>query len=108
MFKLLVFIILILPLTVHSKDFSAAENKTLKIAKALQSFYQKGSLNLKEIKKYKNKQVVVRSINCEEVNINLPNGNQEIGTSCKAGLGSGIKIDFDAKLQPIKISYFEP
>ena len=86
MIKLLVFIILILPLTVHSKDFSAAENKTLKIANAMEGFYQKGSLNLKEINKYKNKGVVVRSIDCKEVTINLPNGNQEIGTSCKAGL----------------------
>ncbi len=96
--------------TTYGMDLSIAKGKALEITKKLAKFYQKSSFDLKEIEEYKNgkRGTAVKSIYCNKKTLDLPNGNQGIGTSCTVGVGSGFLIDFDSKLNPIKISYFVP
>ena len=96
--------------TAKANKIQDVTNKALEITRVLVPKFEKGSIDIQDIEKSKDgvPGTAIKSISCNKSKIDLPNGNQEIGYACTVGLGSGLNIILDKKLNPIKISYFAP
>ena len=92
-------------------NIKTVKNKALKIFKNLAFFYRAGELeSVTSIEKGRNglKGSAVTTLFCNIKMVTLASGIEDLGHECTVGLGSGLRITFDANLNPLKILYFEP